>query len=100
LDAIAWTQRQWFDWSGLPVCVVSRGGLIEMELTAERDIDQIDIKQLWLSLATAKPIAKTPPLPRKKETGTSKSSNDTPPACHPIDDGEFHLPASSQHHQI
>jgi len=48
LDTIAWTQRQWFDWNGLPICAVSRDGLIEMKLAAGRDIDQIDIKQLRL----------------------------------------------------
>ena len=46
LDTIAWTQRQWFDWNGLPICAVSRDGLIEMKLAAGRDIDRIDIKQL------------------------------------------------------
>ena len=46
LDTIAWTQRQWFDWNGLPICSVSRDGLIEMKLAAGRDIDRIDIKQL------------------------------------------------------
>ncbi len=46
LDTIAWTQRQWFDWNGLPICSVSRDGLIEMKLAAGRDVDRIDIKQL------------------------------------------------------
>ena len=46
LDTLAWTQRQWFDWDGLPICSVSREGLIEMKLAAGRDIDRIDIKQL------------------------------------------------------
>jgi hypothetical protein len=46
LDTIAWTQRQWYDWNGLPICSVSRDGLIEMKLAAGRDIDRIDIKQL------------------------------------------------------
>jgi hypothetical protein len=46
LDTIAWTQRQWFDWNGLPICTVSREGLIEMKLAAGRDIDRFDIKQL------------------------------------------------------
>lgn len=46
LDMMAWSQRQWFDWNGLPICAVSREGLIEMKLAAGRDIDRIDIKQL------------------------------------------------------
>ena len=46
LDTVAWTQRQWFDWSGLPICAVSRDGLIEMKLAAGRDIDRIDVNQL------------------------------------------------------
>jgi len=46
LDTLAWKQRQWFDWNGLPICSVSRVGLIEMKLAAGRDIDRIDIKQL------------------------------------------------------
>lgn len=46
LDTVAWTHRQWFDWNGLPICSVSRDGLIEMKLAAGRDIDRIDIKQL------------------------------------------------------
>ena len=46
LDTLAWKQRQWFDWDGLPICSVSREGLIEMKLAAGRDIDRIDIKQL------------------------------------------------------
>ena len=46
LDTLAWKQRQWFDWNGLPICSVSREGLIEMKLAAGRDIDRIDIKQL------------------------------------------------------
>jgi predicted nucleotidyltransferase len=46
LDTLAWTQRLWFDWDGLPICSVSREGLIEMKLAAGRDIDRIDIKQL------------------------------------------------------
>ena len=46
LDTVAWSQRQWFDWIGLPICAVSRDGLIEMKLAAGRDIDRIDINQL------------------------------------------------------
>ncbi len=46
LDTLAWKQRQWFDWNGLPICSVSREGLIEMKLAAGRDIDRIDVKQL------------------------------------------------------
>lgn len=49
LDTIAWKQRQWFDWNGLPICAVSREGLIEMKRAAGRDIDRIDIKQLGAS---------------------------------------------------
>lgn len=46
LDTIAWTQRQWFEWNGLPICSVSRDGLIEMKRAAGREIDRIDIRQL------------------------------------------------------
>ena len=46
LDSLAWKQRQWFDWNGLPICSVSREGLIEMKLAAGRDIDRIDVKKL------------------------------------------------------
>lgn len=46
LENIAWKDRQWFDWNGLPICVVSVNGLIEMKRAAGRDIDLIDIKQL------------------------------------------------------
>ena len=46
LDTIAWQQRQWFDWDGLPLCTVSVDGLIEMKRAAGRDIDLIDIKRL------------------------------------------------------
>jgi hypothetical protein len=49
LDTVAWPQRQWFDWDGLPICAVSKDGLIEMKLAAGRDIDQIDIKQLRMA---------------------------------------------------
>jgi Uncharacterised nucleotidyltransferase len=50
LDTIAWSQRQWFDWNGLPICSVSREGLVEMKRTAGRDIDRIDIKQLGFAV--------------------------------------------------
>jgi hypothetical protein len=46
LDSVAWNKRQWFDWNGVPICVVSREGLVEMKRTAGRDIDRMDIKQL------------------------------------------------------
>jgi hypothetical protein len=46
LDTIAWKDRQWFDWNGLPICTVSVEGLVEMKLAAGRDIDLIDIRQL------------------------------------------------------
>ena len=46
LDTIAWQQRQWFDWDGLPLCTVSVDGLVEMKRAAGRDIDLIDIKRL------------------------------------------------------
>ena len=46
LENIAWNDRQWFDWNGLTICVVSAKGLIEMKRAAARDIDLIDIKQL------------------------------------------------------
>jgi len=46
LDTIAWQQRQWFDWNGLPICTVSVEGLVEMKRAAGRDVDLIDIRQL------------------------------------------------------
>jgi hypothetical protein len=46
LDTIAWTRRQWFDWNGLPICVVSAEGLVEMKRVAGRDVDLLDIKNL------------------------------------------------------
>jgi hypothetical protein len=50
LDTAAWSQRQWFDWNGLPICSVSREGLVEMKRSAGRDIDRIDIKQLGFAV--------------------------------------------------
>ena len=46
LDTVAWQNRQWYDWNGLAICVVSVEGLIEMKRAAGRDIDLIDIKKL------------------------------------------------------
>jgi hypothetical protein len=46
LDTLAWTQREWFDWNGLPICVVSAEGLVEMKRAAGRDVDLLDIKNL------------------------------------------------------
>lgn len=46
LDTIAWQKRQWFDWDGLPICVVSLEGLVEMKRAAGRDVDLMDIKNL------------------------------------------------------
>lgn len=46
LDTLAWQQRQWFDWNGLPICTVSVEGLVEMKRAAGRDLDLIDIKRL------------------------------------------------------
>ena len=46
LETVAWNQRQWFDWNGLPICTVSVEGLIEMKRAAGRDQDLIDIKNL------------------------------------------------------
>lgn len=46
LDTIAWKKRQWFDWDGLPICVVSLEGLVEMKRAAGRDVDLLDIKNL------------------------------------------------------
>ena len=50
LDTIAWQQRQWFDWDGLPICTVSVEGLVEMKRAAGRDIDLIDIKRLGFDI--------------------------------------------------
>lgn len=46
LETVAWKQRQWFDWNGLPICAVSVEGLVEMKRAAARDQDLIDIKKL------------------------------------------------------
>ena len=46
LETIAWKERKWFDWNGLPICTVSVEGLIEMKRAAGRDQDLIDIKNL------------------------------------------------------
>jgi len=46
LDTVAWKERQWFDWNGLPICVVSKEGLVEMKRAAGRNVDLIDIRQL------------------------------------------------------
>ncbi len=50
LDTVAWTQRMWFDWNGLPICAVSLEGLVEMKRAAGRDIDLLDIKKLGFDL--------------------------------------------------
>jgi hypothetical protein len=36
----------WFDWEGLPICVVSADGLVAMKRQAGRDQDLLDIKML------------------------------------------------------
>ena len=41
-----WTQKMWFDWEGLPICVVSGEGLVAMKRRAGRDQDLLDIKML------------------------------------------------------
>ncbi len=46
MATVVWTQRQWFDWNGLAVCVVSIEGLIEMKRRAGRPQDLLDIKML------------------------------------------------------
>ena len=46
LETVAWKQRQWFDWNGLPICAVSVEGLVEMKRAAARDLDLIDLKNL------------------------------------------------------
>lgn len=46
LETVAWQQRQWFDWNGLPICTVSVEGIVEMKRAAGRDLDLIDIKNL------------------------------------------------------
>ncbi len=46
LETVAWKQRQWFDWNGLPICAVSVEGLVEMKRAAARDQDLIDLKNL------------------------------------------------------
>jgi hypothetical protein len=48
LDTVAWKQRQWLDWNGVPLCSVSVEGLIEMKRAAGRDQDLLDIKRLEL----------------------------------------------------
>ena len=46
LETVAWKERQWFDWNGIPICTVSVQGLIEMKRSAGRDQDLIDIRNL------------------------------------------------------
>ncbi|MDX1928514.1 MAG: hypothetical protein SFV81_18435 [Pirellulaceae bacterium] len=41
-----WNQKTWFDWEGLPICVVSVEGLVTMKRQAGRDQDLLDIKML------------------------------------------------------
>lgn len=42
----AWNQKTWFDWEGLPICVVSTDGLVAMKRRAGRPQDLLDIKML------------------------------------------------------
>ncbi len=46
IETVAWRERQWFDWNGLPICTVSAAGLVEMKLAAGRAQDLLDIKQM------------------------------------------------------
>ncbi len=46
LDSLVWTGKTWFDWEGLPICVVSAEGLVAMKRSAGRDQDLLDIKML------------------------------------------------------
>ena len=46
IETVAWRERQWFDWNGLPICTVSVAGLVEMKLAAGRAQDLLDIKQM------------------------------------------------------
>ena len=39
-------EKTWFDWEGLPICVVSAEGLVSMKRRAGRDQDLLDIKML------------------------------------------------------
>lgn len=45
-DNQVWTQKTWFDWEGVPICVVSAEGLVAMKRQAGRDQDLLDIKML------------------------------------------------------
>ena len=45
-DNPVWAQKTWFDWEGLPICVVSAEGLVAMKRQAGRDQDLLDIKML------------------------------------------------------
>jgi len=45
-DNPVWAQKMWFDWEGLPICVVSAEGLVAMKRQAGRDQDLLDIKML------------------------------------------------------
>jgi hypothetical protein len=45
-DSQVWSQKTWFDWEGLPICVVSAEGLVTMKRQAGRDQDLLDIKML------------------------------------------------------
>jgi hypothetical protein len=40
------SEKIWFDWEGLPICVVSAAGLVRMKRRAGRDQDLLDIKML------------------------------------------------------
>lgn len=45
-DNAIWAEKTWFDWEGLPICVVSVEGLVTMKRQAGRDQDLLDIKML------------------------------------------------------
>ena len=46
IESKVWSEKTWFDWEGLPICVVSPAGLVMMKRNAGRDQDLLDIKML------------------------------------------------------
>ena len=41
-----WNSREWFDWNGRKLAVISADGLAEMKRLAGRDQDRLDLKKL------------------------------------------------------
>lgn len=45
-DDSIFENKNWFDWEGIKICVISQPGLITMKRAAGRDQDLLDIKKL------------------------------------------------------